>query len=107
MLETFKLSGGCNDILNGEFIENDIRMSEAIREAIEEIKFAQRPSSSKTAELEKRKLLEKYQTVAELIGVGLTVEHLLPCLVELVSQKIFKVIYSSKKTITILKVSSN
>jgi hypothetical protein len=29
-----------NDILNGEYIENDIRLSEAIREAIEEIKFA-------------------------------------------------------------------
>ncbi len=40
LLETFKLSGGTNDILNGEYIENDIRMSEAIREAIEEIKFA-------------------------------------------------------------------
>lgn len=40
MLETFKMTGTFkNDILNGEFIENDIRLSEAIREAIEEIKF--------------------------------------------------------------------
>ena len=37
LLETFKISGK-NDILNGEFIENDIRLSESIREAIEEIK---------------------------------------------------------------------
>ena len=42
LLDTFKLSGNLfkNDILNGEFIENDIRMSEAIREAIDEIKIA-------------------------------------------------------------------
>jgi hypothetical protein len=46
-----------NDILNGEYIENDIRLSEAIREAIELIKFALRPNNSKSAELEKRKLL--------------------------------------------------
>jgi hypothetical protein len=41
LLEAFKITGGDynNDILNGEFIENDIRLSEAIREAIEEIKF--------------------------------------------------------------------
>jgi len=40
LLETFKMSGNFkNDILNGEFIENDIRLSEAIREAIEEIKI--------------------------------------------------------------------
>jgi hypothetical protein len=54
MTGTFK-----NDILNGEFIENDIRLSEAIREAIEEIKFVQRPNTSKSAELEKRKFLDK------------------------------------------------
>ena len=40
LLETFKMSGNFkNDILNGEFIENDIRLSEAIRETIEEIKI--------------------------------------------------------------------
>lgn len=90
MLETFKLTGTFkNDILNGEFIENDIRLSEAIREAIEEIKFVQRPNTSKSAELEKRKFLDKYFTVAELLGVSLTVEHLLPALLDLVSFKGF------------------
>lgn len=84
MLETFKLTCSFkNDILNGEFIENDIRLSEAIREAIEEIKFVQRPNTSKSAELEKKKFLEKYFTTAELLGVSLTVEHLLPALVDL------------------------
>ena len=41
LLESFKVSAGNfkNDILNGDFIENDIRLSESIREAIEEIKF--------------------------------------------------------------------
>ena len=29
-----------NEILSGEFIENDIRLSEQIREAIDEIKIA-------------------------------------------------------------------
>ncbi len=84
MTGTFK-----NDILNGEFIENDIRLSEAIREAIEEIKFVQRPNTSKSAELEKRKFLDKYFTVAELLGVSLTVEHLLPTILELVRSNTF------------------
>ena len=85
-----------NDILNGEFIENDIRLSEAIREAIEEIKFVQRPNTSKSAELEKKKFLEKYFTTAELLGVSLTVEHLLPALVDLVRSLIIKGISSNK-----------
>jgi len=84
MTGTFK-----NDILNGEFIENDIRLSEAIREGIEEIKFVQRPNTSKSAELEKRKFLDKYFTVAELLGVSLTVEHLLPAILELVRSNTF------------------
>lgn len=97
MLETFKLTGSFkNDILNGEFIENDIRLSEAIREAIEEIKFVQRPNTSKSAELEKKKFLEKYFTTAELLGVSLTVEHLLPALVDLVRSLIIKGISSNK-----------
>lgn len=93
MLETFKLTGTFkNDILNGEFIENDIRLSEAIREAIEEIKFVQRPNTSKSAELEKKKFIEKYFTMAELLGVSLTVEHLLPALLELVISLIYLMI---------------
>lgn len=97
LLETFKMTGTFkNDILNGEFIENDIRLSEAIREAIEEIKFVQRPNTSKSAELEKRKFLDKYFTVAELLGVSLTVEHLLPALLDLVSFKGFIIISSNK-----------
>ena len=75
-----------NDILNGEYIENDIRLSEAIREAIEEIKFALRTNNTKAAEVDKRRLLQKYYETAEMIGVSLTVEHLLPCIIELFKQ---------------------
>ena len=41
LLETFSMSGQLfqnKNILNGEFIENDIRLNENIRDAIEEIK---------------------------------------------------------------------
>ncbi len=88
ILQSFKDKGVVfkNDILNGEYIENDIRLSEAIREAIEEIKLTQRINNSKSAEIEKKKFLEKYYQTAELIGVSLTVEHLLPCLIELFKQ---------------------
>jgi hypothetical protein len=58
LIESFKLSGTFkNDILNGDFIENDIRLSEQIREAIEEIKIIQRTSHTKSGDLEKRKFL--------------------------------------------------
>lgn len=86
LLETFKMSGNFkNDILNGEFIENDIRLSEAIREAIEEVKLVQRAPNNKSGDLEKRKFLQRYMEVADLLGVSLSVEHLLPVLLELVS----------------------
>ncbi len=40
LLDEMKLSDNfTNDILNGEFIENDIRLNESIREAIEEVKM--------------------------------------------------------------------
>jgi hypothetical protein len=85
LLESFKSSGSFkNDILNGEFIENDIRLSESIREAIEEIKQVQRPSINKSSELDKRKFLQRYHEIAELLGVSLTVEHLLPAILEIV-----------------------
>lgn len=39
LLETLNVQGNFNsNILNGDFIENDIRLSENIREAISEIK---------------------------------------------------------------------
>jgi DNA topoisomerase VI subunit B len=72
-----------NDILNVEYIENDIRLSEAIREAIKDIKLSLRPNTNKSSELDKRKFLQKYYETSELIGVSLTVEHILPCLIEL------------------------
>jgi hypothetical protein len=34
--------------------------------------------------MEKRKFLQRYIETAELLGVSLTVEHLLPCLIEIV-----------------------
>ena len=67
ILQSFKDKGVVfkNDILNGEYIENDIRLSDAIREAIEEIKLTQRINNSKSAEIEKKKFLEKYYQTAE------------------------------------------
>jgi hypothetical protein len=73
--------------LNGEFIENDIRLNESIREALEEIKMMLRPSSNRAIEGEKKKFLLKYMDVAETLGVSLTVEHLMPCLLEIVILK--------------------
>lgn len=86
LLETFKMSGNFNnDILNGEFIENDIRLSEALRDAIEEIKIVQKAPSNKSGDLEKRKFLQRFMEIAELLGVSLSVEHLLPVILELVT----------------------
>ena len=85
LLETFSMSGQFkNTIVNGELIENDIRLSEAIREAIEEIKQLQKLGTSKVGDMDKRKYLAKYTDVAELLGVSMTVEHLLPLLSDLV-----------------------
>mmetsp|Transcript_304 Transcript_304/g.335 ORF Transcript_304/g.335 Transcript_304/m.335 type:complete len:120 (+) Transcript_304:517-876(+) len=86
LLETFSMSGSLfsnKNILNGEFIENDIRLSESIKEAIEEVKQIQKQGTTRTSEMEKRKFLQRYMEVAETLGVALTVEHLLPCLTEL------------------------
>lgn len=44
----------------------------------------QKSSSTRTSEMEKRKFLARYMEVAEILGVSLTVEHLLPCLSEIV-----------------------
>lgn len=48
-----------NDILNGEFIENDIRLSESIREALEEIKHVVKKANHKGREIETRKFIGK------------------------------------------------
>lgn len=85
LLETFSMNGQLFNNKNiGEFIENDIRLNESIREAIDEIKQILRPSTTRTSEVERRKFLNRYMDVAETLGVGLTVEHLLPCLDEMV-----------------------
>ena len=88
-----------NTIVNGEFIDNDIRLSEAIRETIDEIKQMQRPAQNKTAENEKRKFLLRTMEIAELLGVSLTVEHLLPAINEIVDHIIGfnEWLYSSSK----------
>lgn len=81
LLETFSMTGQFkNNIVNGEFIENDIRLSEEIRETIEELKTMARPGGNKTMDLEKKKLLNRTVEIAELLGVTLSVEHLLPSL---------------------------
>ena len=80
------MNGSINNgnFLNGEFIENDIRLSESIRDAIDDIKHMQRPASNKSGIIEKRRFLQRYMETAELLDVSLTVEHLLPCLYEIV-----------------------
>jgi hypothetical protein len=86
LLETFSMSGfNMMKISAGDFIENDIRLTEQIRDAIDEIKQLSRPASSKNQEMEKRKFLQKYMETAELLGVSLSVEHLLPGLLDIVS----------------------
>lgn len=51
-----------------------------------------RPANTRTSEIEKRKFLGKYMDVAETLGVSLTVEHLMPCLNELVNYQINKIL---------------
>lgn len=79
LLETFSMSGQFkNTIVNGEYIENDIRLSEEIRETIEELRLMARPGA--TRDFEKKKLLNRTIEIVELLGVTLAVEHLLPTL---------------------------
>lgn len=87
LLETFQQTGllGTSLSLNGGFLENDIRLSESVRETIDEIKIVQRANSNKLAILEKKRFLQRYMEKAEVLDVSLTVEHLLPCLYEIVS----------------------
>ena len=51
----------------------------------------QRPAGNKSGIIERRKFLQRYIEIAELLDVVLTVEHLLPCLYEIV--KNIKIIY--------------
>lgn len=58
LLETFSMSGfNMMKISAGDFIENDIRLTEQIRDAIDEVKQLARPAASKNQEMEKRKFL--------------------------------------------------
>ena len=50
-------SNNSGNILNGEFIENDIRLSESIRDTIDDIKHLQRSASNKTGIIERRRFL--------------------------------------------------
>ena len=73
-----------NILTSGEYIENDIRLSESIRDAIEEVKQVQRLGTTRVSEIERRKFLQRFMEVAETLGVALTVEHLLPCIGDIV-----------------------
>ena len=85
LLETFSMSGlNIMKMSAGDFIENDIRLTEQIRDAIDELKQFSRAAASKNQDMEKRKFLQRYMESAELLGVSLTVEHLLPCLIQIV-----------------------
>ena len=70
--------------MNGELIENDIRLSESLREALEEIKQIQKLGNKSSDIADKRDFLSKYLDTAELLGVSLTVENLLPAVAEIV-----------------------
>lgn len=86
LIETFTMSGfqGKQTILNGELIDNDIRLSEQIRETVDEVRQMQKLGNTRANQVEKRKFLVRYMEIAELLGVSLTVEHLLPCLLDIV-----------------------
>jgi hypothetical protein len=57
ILETFagKLNSAAS--FNGEYLDNDIRISENIRETIDEIKQLQRAAGNKAGELDRRRFL--------------------------------------------------
>lgn len=82
LIETFNMMGykGIQKIHSGELIDNDIRLSENIRNALDDIREIQRMPFNRQGDIERRRFLSKYPSIAELIGVSLTVDHLLPCL---------------------------
>lgn len=58
LLETFSMSGfNMMKLSAGDFIENDIRLTEQIRDAIDEVKLLSKASTTKNQEMEKRKFL--------------------------------------------------
>jgi hypothetical protein len=99
LLETFGGSSSAFKMnintINGEYyIENDIRFSEAVRDAIDEIKHMQRQGPpTKTAEAERRRFLSRQMEIAETLDVSLTVEHLLPALNEIVPPKTSQILW--------------
>lgn len=86
LIETFSMLGlqGKQKIYSGEMIDNDIRLSEQIREALDDIRTLMKSSNTRSNDIEKRKFLQRYPEVAELIGVSFTVDYLLPALSEFV-----------------------
>ena len=66
LLETFDMNGMLSkNMLNGEFIDNDIRLSDAIRDTIDEIKLMERSDLTKTGCPTKKAFLMRYIEVAE------------------------------------------
>jgi len=57
ILETFGSRLLSSSGFNGEMIDNDIRLSEQIREAIEELKNIYKSTNNKTGELDRRRFL--------------------------------------------------
>lgn len=77
LLETFTLSGLMKNnhlVSQGDFIDNDIRLNDQIRDLIDEVKSLQKPANNKNQEMERRKFLQRYIEVSEMLGVSLTVE---------------------------------
>ena len=104
LIETFSMMGykGTQKIHSGELIDNDIRLSENIRNALDDIREIQRMPFNRQGDIERRRFLSRFPNISELIGVSLTVDHLLPCLQELVSLDI--ITFSLNWTMGVLRV---
>ena len=82
LIETFSMlrTTQTQKIYNGEIIDNDIRLSENIRNALDDIKEIRRLPQNRQGDIERRRFLQRYPDIAELIGVSYTVDNLLPVL---------------------------
>ena len=73
------------NFFNGGIIENDMRVREELREQIEEVRaIFKNWTSEKTSETTRKLFLMQLAETADALGVSLTVEHLLPGLLDLI-----------------------
>ena len=94
LLETFGIqvsqigSMSEKDIFQGQLIENDLRINVELRDQIDEIKFTYKNwSTLKMTDKKRKAFLQTLCDQAEYLGVSLAVEHLLPNLLDLMTNK--------------------